>query len=68
MGALVFFVITQLLGISIPILFSQIGAYSGGGGSPILAIFAIGLAMIPTQVLSFMFIRRLGKAEVSANA
>jgi len=68
MGALVFFVITQLLGISIPILFSQIGALSGGGGSPILAIFAIGLAMIPTQVLSFMFIRRLGKAEVSANA
>jgi hypothetical protein len=62
-GALVFFVVTQLLGISIPILFSQVGNLSSGGGSPILAIFALGLAMIPTQVVSFIFIRRLGKAE-----
>jgi hypothetical protein len=61
-GALIFFVITQLLGISIPILFSQIGRFSGGD-NPILIIFGLGLAMIPTQILSFVFIRRLGKEE-----
>ena len=61
-GAMVFFVITQLLGISIPILFSQIGS-SSGRDNPILVILGLGLAMIPAQVLSFVFIRRLGKAE-----
>jgi hypothetical protein len=66
-GALVFFVITQLLGLSIPVLFSQLGNFSTGRGSPILAIFAIGLAMIPTQVLSFIFVRKLGKQQLSSN-
>ena len=65
-GALIFFVITQLLGISIPILFSQIGRFSGGD-NPILIIFGLGLAMIPTQILSFVFIRRLGKEEELAD-
>ena len=65
-GALIFFVITQLLGISIPILFLQIGRFSGGD-NPILIIFGLGLAMIPTQILSFVFIRRLGKEEEKAD-
>lgn len=65
-GALLFFVITQLLGISIAILFSLLGVLSSGNGNPILVIFALGLAMIPTQVISFVFIRRLGKAEKAA--
>jgi TRAP-type mannitol/chloroaromatic compound transport system permease large subunit len=65
-GALIFFVITQLLGISIAILFSLLGTSSRGEGNPIPVIFALGLAMIPSQVISFMFIRRLGKAEKAA--
>ena len=66
MGALLFFVITQLLGISIAILFSLLGVLSIGNVNPILVTFALGLAMIPTQVISFVFIRKLGKEEKAA--
>lgn len=61
-GAMVFFVITQILGISIPILFSQLGT-SSGRDNPILIILGLGFAMIPTQVLSFVYIRKLGKVQ-----
>ena len=64
-GALVFFVITQLLGLAIPVIFSQLGRFSGND-NPVALVFVLGLAMIPTQVMSFVFIRRLGKAENTA--
>jgi len=48
------------------VLFRSIGRFSGGD-NPILIIFGLGLAMIPTQILSFVFIRRLGKEEELAD-
>lgn len=64
-GALVFFLITQLLGLSIAVIFSQIGRFSGND-NPVQLVFILGLAMIPSQLVSFVFIRRLGKAENTA--
>jgi hypothetical protein len=63
-GALIFFVITQLLGVSIVVLFSQIG--NSGRDNPLLLLICFGFAMIPTQAMSFVFIRRLGKGEKAA--
>jgi len=62
MGALVFFVITQLLGISIALIFTQLGNFSGAD-NPILYLFVAGLAMIPAQAISFLFIRKLGNGQ-----
>lgn len=57
------FVITQLLGVSLIITMSAAFAGSGGNGNPLGTAILLGLAMIPAQAASFIFIPKLGKTK-----
>ena len=63
--ALVFFVITQVLGVALlfgfPIAISLSSA--SPETNPLVLLFVLGFSMIPTQLLSFVFLRRIGIAN-----
>jgi hypothetical protein len=70
--ATTFFVITQILGISLLSIFVLItlvipGQWNGNSGqiNPIGVIFVLGLLMIPAQAISVGFASKVSKSEVS---
>jgi len=65
LGALIFFVITQCLGVALLFAWPVVLSNPGISANPIVLLFGLGLAMIPTQVISFLFIRRIGKAKAA---
>ncbi len=73
--SLTFFVITQLLGISLGTIFVLIffvipGQWNGNAGqiSPILVILLLGILMIPAQSLSVSFASKLSKENQLKNS
>lgn len=73
--ALTFFVITQLLGISLAailvlVFFIIPGQWNGNAGqiNPILVVLILGILMIPAQSLSVSFASKLSKENQSKNS
>ena len=62
-GALVFYVITQCLGVALATSWPFVLSNPGLTANPLLLLFGLGLAMIPAQVASFLFLRRIGKSK-----
>jgi len=65
LGALIFFVITQCLGVALLFAWPVVLSNPGISANPIVLLFGLGLAMIPAQIISFLFIRRIGKAKAA---
>ena len=73
--SLTFFVITQLLGISLATILVLItmvipGQWNGNAGqiSPLIVIFILGILMIPAQSLSVSFASKLSKENQLKNS
>jgi hypothetical protein len=56
LAALIFFILTQIVGVSLLVAIFNLSS-SSGQDNPLMIIFALGLLMIPLQILSFVFLR-----------
>jgi MFS family permease len=65
MFTMTFFVITQLLGISLVVVMASVFSGVSGNGNGLGIAILLGLAMIPAQAASFIFIPKLGKTGKS---